>query len=148
MTSGLDDASAQPLLLYVVKQVELVTRSRLDDVLRPAGVTTVQYTALTVLQRRPRLTSADLARLSFVRAQSTADLVGALERRGLVVRTPDPDHGRRLLIELTPAGRDLLTEFAPRVREVEEQLLHGFTQDERATFRELLVRARHHLLAD
>src|SRR3712207_1455600 len=90
---------APPSLLYLVKQLELATRAHLDAVLKPSGVTALQYTALTVLARRPTMSSADLARASFVRAQSTADLVGTLERRRLIRREVDPDNRRRMLID-------------------------------------------------
>src|SRR4051794_2090760 len=67
-------AQSETTLLYLVKRVELAVRSRLDEVLRPGGLTTLQYTALTVLQRHPAsLTSAQLARNSFVTAQTMAD---------------------------------------------------------------------------
>ena len=70
--------AAEPTLLYLLKQVELAVRSHLDDLLRPAGLTALQYTALTVLERRPDLTSAQLARNSFVTAQTMADMVTTL----------------------------------------------------------------------
>ena len=41
------------MLIYLVKQVELAVRSRLDELLRPDGLTALQYTALTVLERHP-----------------------------------------------------------------------------------------------
>ena len=44
--------------------------SRLDAVLKESGVTALQYTALSVLERRPTMSAADLARASFVRAQN------------------------------------------------------------------------------
>lgn len=40
-----------------------------------------------------------------VRAVQT---VGELEEDGLVSRRPDPDDGRRALVELTPAGKEAL----------------------------------------
>ena len=46
------DRSPAPSLLYVVKQLELVTRAHLDAIVRESGVTALQYTALTVLERR------------------------------------------------------------------------------------------------
>ena len=75
---------AGPSLLYAVKQVELAVRAHLDELLRPSGITALQYTALTVLARRAGLTSAELARNAFVTPQSMGDLVTALERRQLV----------------------------------------------------------------
>ena len=51
-----------PTLLYLMKQVELSVRAELDAMTRPEGLTALQYTALTVLERHPDLTSAHLAR--------------------------------------------------------------------------------------
>lgn len=131
-----------PLLLYAVKQVELAVRAHLDELLRPAGVTALQYTALTVLDRRDGLTSAELARNSFVTPQAMRDLVTALESRGLIARDNDPEHRRRLLITLTPEGKALLTEMDADVRALEERMLGGLSAAERRAFRDYLNRAR------
>ena len=79
-------------------------RSRLDDLLRPDGLTALQYTALTVLERHPDLSSAQLARNSFVTAQSMADMITALEGRGLIERHRDRADRRRLVVALTAAA--------------------------------------------
>jgi DNA-binding MarR family transcriptional regulator len=131
-----------PSLLYAVKQVELVVRAHLDDVLRPSGVTASQYTALTVLARRDGLTSAELARNSFVTAQAMTDLVSGLDRRGLISRTRDPAHARRLLISLTDQGRAFLAEYREPVRRLEERMLTDLTSQERDVLRDLLNRCR------
>jgi DNA-binding MarR family transcriptional regulator len=131
-----------PLLLYVVKQLELATRARLDAVLKESGVTALQYTALSVLERRPTMSAADLARASFVRAQSAADLIGALERRGLIERRTDPDNRRRMLISLTAEGRTFLDTYDPRVEELEEQMLADLGPEDRKAFRTFLDTAR------
>lgn len=131
-----------PLLLYAVKQVELAVRAHLDDLLRPAGVTALQYTALTVLDRRDGLTSAELARNSFVTPQAMRDLVTALESRGLIARDHDPEHRRRLLITLTPAGQALLRDTDADVRALEQRMLSGLSAAERQAFRDYLNRAR------
>jgi DNA-binding MarR family transcriptional regulator len=114
-----------PSLLYAVKQVELAVRRHLDDLLRPAGITTVQYTALTVLERRPELSSAELARSSFVTAQSMADVVGALQGAGLVTRHRDVANRRRLVLDLTAEGKDLLARLAPAVDQLERLMVSG-----------------------
>ena len=131
-----------PSLLYAVKQVELAVRAHLDELLRPAGITALQYTALTVLDRRAGLTTAELARNSFVTPQAMGDLVTALERRSLIERHHDPAHRRRLLISLTPAGQELLAEFAERVRALEERMVAGLTPEERTKFATYLNRSR------
>lgn len=138
------EADARPglSLLYMVKQVELAVRGHLDELLKPAGVTALQYTALTVLDRRDGLTSAELARRSFVTPQSMTDMVKGLERRGLIDRRPDADHGRRLLISLTAEGRDLLRAYESRARALEDRMVTGFSAQERERLQDLLNRCR------
>lgn len=136
---------AAPSLLYMVKQVELVVRSHLDELVRPSGITALQYTALTVLQRHDGLSAAQLARDSFVTAQSIADLVRSLETRGLIRRERNPNNRRELLILLTEEGRALLAQYEEPVRELEERMVRDLTAHQTEQFRQALTRAWHAL---
>lgn len=129
-------ASAAPLTLYLVKRLELVIRALMDDVLRDRGLTILQYTALTVLQNRGALSSAQLARRSFLRPQTMHEMVLTLEKRGLIAREPQEGNKRVLLATLTDAGHALLAECTPDVQEIETELLAGLSPGQRATFRE------------
>jgi DNA-binding MarR family transcriptional regulator len=131
-------ASALPLLLYQIKQVELAVRARLDDIVRPAGLTALQYTALTVLERHADMSSAQLARSSFVTAQSMADMIAILEDRGLIERHRDDADRRRLVVSLTPAGRALLDEYRDAVSGLEAGMLAGLSEPEVAGLRAAL----------
>ena len=136
---------ATPSLLYMVKQVELVVRSHLDELVKPSGITALQYTALTVLERHDGLSAAQLARDSFVTAQSIADLVRSLEGRGLVRRERNPRNRRELLILLTETGRELLARHEEPVRELEERMVRDLTAHQTEQFRQALSRAWHAL---
>ena len=127
---GFASACPEPLLLYLVKQVELAARARLDDIVRTAGLTALQYTALTVLERHHDMTSAQLARNSFVTAQSMADMISILEKRGLIERRRDVSDRRRLLVALTPAGRALLDQYREAVAELESNMVAGLSPTE------------------
>ncbi|MEV1080148.1 MarR family transcriptional regulator [Streptomyces sp. NPDC050211] len=142
---GTQATKAPPSLLYMVKQVELVVRSHLDELVKPSGITALQYTALTVLERHDGLSAAQLARDSFVTAQSIADLVRSLENRGLVRRERNPRNRRELLILLTDAARELLERHAGPVRELEERMVRDLTAHQTEQFRQALSRAWHAL---
>ena len=131
-------AASEPMLLYLVKQVELAVRSHLDNLLRPAGLTALQYTALTVLERHPDLSSAQLARNSFVTAQSMADMITALEGRRLIERHRDQADRRRLVVALTAAGRDLLDIYRDQVAALEARMLAGLSGEEISSVRHCL----------
>src|SRR5215218_4052017 len=63
---------------------------------------------LARLEREGAASVSDLAAAERMRPQSMAQTVGDLERVGLVSRRPDPADRRRLCVELTPDGMDLL----------------------------------------
>jgi DNA-binding MarR family transcriptional regulator len=133
---------APPTLLYVIKQVELAIRLRLDDLFRPIGLTALQYTALTVLERHPDLSSAQLARNSFVTAQSMADMVTALEVRGLIERHRNLTDRRRMVLAITADGRRLLRRYRGKVSALEAEMLSGLSEAEAEQLRRSLLACR------
>ncbi|MGP2442469.1 MarR family winged helix-turn-helix transcriptional regulator [Streptomyces sp. JW3] len=139
------EAGPGPSLLYLLKRTELVVRARLEELLRPAGVTALQYTALTVLERHDGVSAAQLARDSFVTAQSMADMVRALEKRGLVRREPHPRNGREKVIRLAAAGRRLLADYAEPAGRLEARMVAELLPADVDRFREYLKSAHRSL---
>ncbi|MBN6039006.1 MarR family winged helix-turn-helix transcriptional regulator [Amycolatopsis sp. 195334CR] len=129
---------SEPLTLYLVKRLELVIRARMDEALRPKGLTTLQFTALTALRRRSGLSSAQLARRSFVTPQTMNEMVRWLEERGHIERTRDPANRRVLLLALTPAGETLLAECDPLVEAIEAELLAAIPEVQHPLLRQSL----------
>ena len=132
-------------LLYLIKQVELAVRQALDDVVATADLTTLQYTALTVLERHPGITSAELARNSFVRAQTMAEMVTYLLGRGLVTRERDETNRKQYLLTLTSEGQRVLDELFDAVADIETKMLDGFDGGQTEILRTYLLRCRHSL---
>jgi DNA-binding MarR family transcriptional regulator len=60
------------------------------------------------LDRDGPQSTSDLALAERIRPQSMAQTLGDLEADGLIARRPDPDDGRRVLIELSDSGRHAL----------------------------------------
>ena len=130
--------TASPLLIYMLKQVELAVRARLDEIVRPAGLTALQYTALSVLERHTDMSSAQLARSSFVTAQSMADMITTLEARGLIERHRDRADRRRLVVALTAEGRVLLDRYRDEVATLEDSMLTGLTEQDTTALRSIM----------
>jgi DNA-binding MarR family transcriptional regulator len=63
-----------------------------------------QGTVLGRLDRQGAMGVSDLAAAERVRPQSMAQTVAELEAAGMVTRRPDPEDGRRALVELTTHG--------------------------------------------
>ena len=127
-------------LTYLVKRLEMAERARMDEVLRPLGVTLHQYTALSILERREGLSSAQLARRHVVTPQAMHQLIATMERDRLIERRPDEANRRILRAWLTEHGSRVLRAAHRTVDDVEERMLSGLTRDEAAAFGRALER--------
>lgn len=115
---------------YLAKRLESAIRQRLDAMTSGQGLTTPQYAALSILRRTPGLSSAQLARRSFVTAQSMQVMVSAFEREGLLERRPDASHGRILHNHLTRKGLAVLNRSDQGAGLIENQMLAGLDDEE------------------
>jgi DNA-binding MarR family transcriptional regulator len=67
-----------------------------------------QGAVLGRLDRQGTMSIGDLAAAERVRPQSMAQTVSEMEGEGLLARHPDPTDGRRMLVELTAHGLQIL----------------------------------------
>ena len=81
-------------------------RRRLRDVAVGGDLTPSQTAVLTRLWKEGPSSASALAGAERVRPQSIATILAALDQRGLIERTPDPEDGRRQVVSLTVAGRE------------------------------------------
>ncbi|MEU3186160.1 MarR family transcriptional regulator [Streptomyces sp. NPDC006923] len=75
-----------------------------------------QLAALRRVVSGPPCTTSGLAAAAYMRPQSMAQIVAALEEGALVTRHQDPADGRRILISATDSGREAVRS-APASRE-------------------------------
>ena len=127
-----------PRATYLVKQLEWAIRSNLDDIMRPFNLTTLQYTALSVLAHNPGMSAAQLARRSFVSAQAANEMVTALERKGLVERGVDENNRRALKVFLTDKGAEVLARCDEHVDDLEARLFAKVSASREQQFRTVL----------
>ena len=81
---------------------------RLRQLPAPGELSLPERAALGRLHRSGPTTAAELARAEQITAQAMGTTVGGLEERGLVERRPDPHDGRRVVLSVTKAGREVL----------------------------------------
>jgi DNA-binding MarR family transcriptional regulator len=106
-------------------------RRRLRQAQVEGDLTLPETAALARLDRSGPSTPGALARLEQISPQSMGATLGALERRGLVERRPDPEDGRRAVISTTRAGRQaLLNRRNARTEQLARALSAGFTRAE------------------
>jgi DNA-binding MarR family transcriptional regulator len=118
-----DTEQPAAITVHLIKQLELAIRARLEPIARRFDITGPQYVALSMLQREPGMSSAELARRSYVTAQAANEIVGALERKGLIERRTDPINNRVRRINLTRKGSSALRSCNSEVTKLEQELL-------------------------
>ena len=91
-------------------RVQQLVINRLDEILKPHGLTFARYEALVLLtfSRAGALPLGKMGQRLQVHPTSVTSIVDRLERAGLVVRRRHPDDGRTVLAEITDAGRALV----------------------------------------
>lgn len=109
-------------------------RRRLRDVTDLGDLTPSQTSVLSRLSKGGPVSASDLAAAERVRPQSMAAILAGIDQHGLIRRTPDPHDGRRQLITLTDAGREVVA-GSRRAREewISRALTEDFTEAERQT---------------
>jgi DNA-binding MarR family transcriptional regulator len=130
---------------YLIARAERAVRAPLDELTPTHRLSTPKYTALSVLQRRPGLSSAELARASFVTPQAMHPFVLSMESDGLIQRRPDPDNRRILRITLTRRGEAALRSCERDVDALEDRALRGLSVRDVDTLRRLLRTVAHNL---
>jgi DNA-binding MarR family transcriptional regulator len=108
---------------YRLKRAAAALRGAMDKALREHGLTVPQYACLELLDERPGISGAELARGTFVTRQSSSVVLHGLQDGGLVTRPAAADHGRALPVHLTDEGLRRLTAARAAVYAVERRMI-------------------------
>ena len=93
-----------------IMRVQQLVLARLDDILKPHGLTFARYEALVLLtfSRRGSLPLGKMGERLQVHPTSITSIVQRLEAAGLIERRPHPEDGRAVLAFITDEGRALV----------------------------------------
>jgi DNA-binding MarR family transcriptional regulator len=95
-----------------VMRVQQLLLSRIEDVLRPYGLTFAAFEALRLLAfaREGTLPMGKIGERLMVHPASVTNVIGRLEQRGMVSREHSPADRRVVLAKITDDGRALADE--------------------------------------
>ena len=97
-----------------------------------------QLAVLATLRMHGRRTITALAERERVTAPSMTNMINGLEEQGYVVRTPDAEDRRRVQVDITEAGTEIVAQTITRRDELLADMLGelDFTEEELTTLRE------------
>lgn len=126
------------LLLYRTLHAQ---RGAMQPSLSQLGLGSGQPKLLAYLSRCGACSQRELANYFEIDPAAVCRMLDSLQKGGFVTRRESPQDKRRDLIELTPAGQAAYAGWQARCHEMEQQMLEGFSQTEKAQFADFLRRA-------
>jgi MarR family transcriptional regulator, organic hydroperoxide resistance regulator len=123
-----------------MKRILLHIRGRMDEELKPQGVTSAQLQLLFAVRNAPGSSGAQLARCCYVTPQTAQTLLKHLEEGGFIVRGKDAVNDRIVTASITPEGETLARSVEKRVLVIQERLWRGVSDSEVAQLKDLLAR--------
>jgi DNA-binding MarR family transcriptional regulator len=124
--------TAEQLAISLRESIMRLNR-RLRQARAVGDLTFSQLSALTSLQLAGALTPRELADVERVQPPTMTKIVGKLEERGLVARTPHPTDRRQVILAATEEGRAVYAQFEKARNEWLALQLAELSPDERDT---------------
>jgi len=111
-----------PLTRALTRAARTVS-GRVEQVLRPEGLTVDQWLVLAALAEQRSLTMTELTARTPASGPTVTRVVDRLVSTAAVYREVDPEDRRKVRVYLSPRGRALHKRVAVKVDEVERELL-------------------------
>lgn len=124
---------------FLLRQAQTAVRGAIERAIQPLGVTPAQLSLLSVLVHEGSVSSADLAKLAMMTAQSAGGVVQNMEKAGWVTREKARTHGRIIWLKLTPEGRRVAAQAQKRAGDIEREMLRGVDPATEVIIRSWLV---------
>ena len=113
----LPPSTRRSLPMALLRAREIIM-SHFRPMLARHDITEQQWRVLRVLAEAGMLDASELAEKAFILAPSLTRMLRSLEERNLISRHKDKDDGRRVLLQLAPAGQAVIDEVMPDSRRV------------------------------
>ena len=128
---------------HLVRRMHQASQAIFDATVAEAGIdlTSVQFAALAVIGATPGIDQATLASAIAFDRPTTGGVVDRLEAKGFVRREITKADRRMRHLYLEPAGKAVLDGVTPIARRVQDLMLEGLSETERATFLRLVSKA-------
>lgn len=124
---------------FLLPHIGRMAQIWITEALEPLDLLPREAATLLVLRQHGTLAQQRLGELLDMDPNYLVFVVKKLESLGLVVRTRDPDDGRRRVVSITDAGLERRDAADAAVNAVEERLTAGIAADDLRTLRRVLL---------
>jgi DNA-binding MarR family transcriptional regulator len=125
---------------YLLGQANHALYKNFDSHVRAAGLSSIEWRVLAILQDGPPLTVSQLAHEVLAKQPTVTKLVQRMAEQGWVALRADAADQRRTLVSATASGRRLVRPLLLQARAHESQILRALPASQQATLRKLLAK--------
>lgn len=137
----MSDFDLTQYLPYLINRTGARIATAFTEVLRRYGITLQMWRVLAALDHADGQRVSDLAALTSIDVSTLSRLIDAMQEKGLVERRRSNGADARVVtVHATAAGHALTAEIIPLARHYQEVALRGFTAEEAAALKVMLVR--------
>ncbi|MBM0582127.1 homoprotocatechuate degradation operon regulator HpaR [Brucella melitensis] len=103
--------------------------SHFRPMLAQHDITEQQWRVIRILAETDIVDASEMAERAFILAPSLTRIIRSLEERGIITKTRDENDGRRVLLQITPAGLAIIKEVAPESRLIYQMIEERFGRE-------------------
>lgn len=107
--------------------------------LKPYDLTNLQHLVLEALWYRQGMTAARMGKFLILDKATLSGVIDRMVKAEWIEKKPNPDDRRRQLLYTTPKADALKGELVKERQKANEEILKGFSLEERLLFKRLLV---------
>ncbi|OAN76281.1 hypothetical protein A8B78_02000 [Jannaschia sp. EhC01] len=136
---GSANGDIRSLFSFTIQRLANVsTKIATQSVYQPHGLSIPEWRVLAVLGYLGEASVLAVANHAAILRTQLPKVTAELEKRGLVVRNPNPDDGRSALLALSPVGQRLVTEILAQSRNRNAAMLSDLSAEEQRELMRLL----------
>jgi DNA-binding MarR family transcriptional regulator len=128
---------------HLIRRLQQIASALFLEQAKPFDFTPVQYAALVAIKNNPGLDQTTLCNTIALDRSTIGDVVGRLEKRGLISRANGADDRRTKTLHATAAGTRMIRDIDAAVAETQRLILAPLKPGERTAFMQMLKHLVH-----
>ena len=138
-----DDSRLTDMPGHLIRRLQQIAFALFLNEARAFDFTPVQYAALYAVNNNPGIDQTALCNAVALDRSTIGDVVGRLEKKGLITRKSGAADRRTKSLHITAAGRRLLADIDPAVAATQRLILAPLKPSERSAFMRMLKHLVH-----
>jgi len=138
-----DDSRLTDMPGHLIRRLQQIAFALFLDQAKAFDFTPVQYAALSAVHNNPGIDQTALCNAIALDRSTIGDVVGRLEKKGMITRRSGFADRRTKSLHITAAGRRLLADIDPAVAATQRLILAPLKANERTAFMRMLKHLVH-----